>query len=155
MCAIVDANIADEVFGSPSQPNEAAQAFFRWLDAGRGKLVVAGKLRQELDRTRAREWLVQAVSSGRIIRPDNQRVQDKTDALIEAGGYQSNDPHVIALAQESGARLLYSNDGNLQQDFTNPDLVNNPPGKVYSTRESTRMTRRKRLLLDDRNLCIA
>ena len=46
---------------------------------------------------------------------------------------QSNDAHVIALAQLSGARLLYTNDGDLQKDFRNKNLVDNPEGKVYST----------------------
>ena len=37
--------------------------------------------------------------------------------LQDAGACQSNDLHVLALAQVSGARLLYSNDLSLHQDF--------------------------------------
>ena len=156
MCCIIDADEANRIFHYPMPPKtQAAGAFIRWLKYGRGKLVLGGKLRKELNITLAKDWLAEASRSGRIIQINDRQVQEATDALIEAGGYKSTDPHVIALAQVSGARLLYSNDGRLHQDFTNPDLVNNPPGKVYSTRESTRMTRRKRLLLDDRNLCIA
>ena len=51
------------------------------------------------------------------------------------GAVKSDDPHIIALAQVSGARLLYSNDKSLQQDFKNKDLINNPRGKVYITNE--------------------
>ena len=43
----------------------------------------------------------------------------------------SDDPHVIALAQESGARLLCSLDEALHTDFTNPRLINAPRGHVY------------------------
>ena len=42
-------------------------------------------------------------------------------------------PHVLALAQVSGARLLYSNDQTLQRDFKNSKLIKNPRGNVYTT----------------------
>ena len=38
-------------------------------------------------------------------------------ALTLSDSCRSNDPHVIALAQINGARLLYSNDEALQKDF--------------------------------------
>ena len=47
----------------------------------------------------------------------------------------SDDPHVIALARISGARLLCSNDKDLQQDFGTKNLIDRPRGKVYSTRD--------------------
>ena len=53
--------------------------------------------------------------------------------LQDAGACQSNDLHVLALAQVSGARLLYSNDLSLHQDFGNRDLISRPRGKIYST----------------------
>ena len=43
----------------------------------------------------------------------------------------SNDPHVIALARISGARLLCSRDQKLHSDFGNKHLVDNPRGSVY------------------------
>ena len=43
----------------------------------------------------------------------------------------SDDPHIIALALVSGARLLCSLDQALHTDFTNPKLINSPRGNVY------------------------
>ncbi len=62
MCAIVDANAAHEVFGSNQNPaSEAGKGFFRWLNSGKGKLVVGGKLKEELGRVpNYRIWAQQA-----------------------------------------------------------------------------------------------
>ena len=68
---------------------------------------------------------------------------------------RSDDPHILALSSVSGARLLYSNDDALQQDFTNSDLLNNPRGRVYSTRVNSRFDQRKRNLLRNAPPCAA
>lgn len=65
----------------------------------------------------------------------------------------SNDPHVIALADVSGARILYSNDENLRDDFRNSVLVSSPRGKLYPTGESAKAERRRRRLLNATDLC--
>lgn len=49
MCAIVDANVAHEVFGDSPPP--AAEKFFEWLERGSRRLVVGGKLLKELEDT--------------------------------------------------------------------------------------------------------
>ncbi len=46
MCAIVDANVANEVFG-PCK-SEAGKKFYDWINAATGRLVVGGKLLAEL-----------------------------------------------------------------------------------------------------------
>ena len=48
MCAIVDANVAGEVFGENKPP--AGKEFYNWLNTGRGQLVVGGKLLVELNK---------------------------------------------------------------------------------------------------------
>ena len=47
MCAIVDVNVAPEVFGD--NPPPVAEKFFEWLERGGGRLVVGGKLLEELE----------------------------------------------------------------------------------------------------------
>ena len=74
-------------------------------------------------------------SQGKILRESDETVNQREIDLADEGRCQSNDPHIIALAQVSGARLLYSNDKALQQDFKNQDLINNPKGKIYTTNE--------------------
>ena len=149
MCAIVDANRADDVFG-PNR-SEAGKAFFNWLRDGRGKLVIGGKVRRELSQTSAREWLQQLLLAGRAIDVDDGHV----DALAKQVDAQchSDDPHVIALAQLSSARLLYSNDKDLHRDFRNRELISEPRGRIYSTNESDDFSQHRRRLLGRNDLC--
>lgn len=66
---------------------------------------------------------------------------------------QSDDPHILALAVVSGARLLYSNDRLLQHDFKNLALINQPRGKVYSTLVNDTFDQAKRRLLRKARPC--
>ena len=59
----------------------------------------------------------------------------------------------LALAQVSGARLLYSNDLTLHQDFGNRDLINRPRGKIYSTHAGGQIQDSHRRLLRRNDLC--
>ena len=131
MCAILDANVAHEVFGA--DPTEAGVKFFEWINSRKGHLVAGGKLLEELNRTSAREWARQALNAGLIKNVPETHVDARMAELRNEGAIRSDDPHVLALAQISGTRLLYSNDRALQQDFSNRRLIHNPPGKIYST----------------------
>ena len=135
MCAIVDTNVANEVFG-PSPP-PAGEKFLNWINKGSGRLVVGGELLEELvsGTPDFRKWAAMAVNSAKMRIENKGRVDARTEELRDEQTLKSNDPHVIALAQLSGARLLYSNDVDLNDDFRNKSLINNPEGRVYSTDE--------------------
>ena len=60
---------------------------------------------------------------------------------------RSNDLHVVALARLSGARVLCTNDHDLEIDFTNRQLVPAPKGKIYKN------ANHKAILIHNR-LCI-
>ena len=66
---------------------------------------------------------------------------------------QSDDPHIIALAKISGARLLYSNDIDLHKDFSDKALIDNPRGRVYSTLRNKRFSDSHKRLLARTDLC--
>ena len=152
MCAIVDANVAAEVFGS-NQP-EAGKQFFKWINKGKGRLVVGGNLTKELESSRGfREWGQQALLAGRMRIEEKGKVDARTKELRAKTACRSNDQHVIALAQVSGARLLYSNDLKLHQDFKDGDLINHPRGRVYSTLQDRDFTDSHRGLLGRSDLC--
>lgn len=154
MCAIVDANVVHEAFGDSHHTNEAGRRFFDWLNAGKGKLVLGGKLRNELGAIRNfREWAVQAVQAGILQSVDDAAINEEARELESGNALLSDDAHVIALARVSGARLLYSNDQRLQEDFTNHQLVSNPRGKVFSTRRTSVFTAAQGNLLANKNLC--
>ena len=46
MCAILDADVASAVF--TGDPAPGAREFRRWIESGRGRLAVGGRLRKEL-----------------------------------------------------------------------------------------------------------
>jgi len=150
MCAILDANVAHEVFTTPQ--TEAGREFLRWLTRRQGRLVVGGKLRRELARHRAAErWIVEGIRAGRVRAARNDDVDKLAKEL--AGSCRSDDPHIIALARISGARLLYSNDRALHQDFGDRDLLKHPRGKVFSTLETPHLTDVHQELLNRTDLC--
>ena len=153
MCAIIDANVAHEVFGA-NRP-EAGQQFFEWINTGIGRLVVGGKLLEELYRSSTNFIRVgqQLQLAGRMTIVNEGTVNARAEELINQGLCESDDEHIIALAQISGARLLYSNDGDLQQDFGNKKLIDKPRGKVYSTRASKSFQASHDGLLKSKNLC--
>ncbi|MDE0341249.1 MAG: PIN domain-containing protein [Nitrospinae bacterium] len=153
MCAIVDANVAHEVFGS--NPSQAGEQFFGWIEEGNNRLVVGGKLFEELEASSEefRNWARQAIIARKMKVVDKKQVDTQTKEIEDNVEYKSNDPHVLALAQVSGARLLYSNDGDLQEDFRDKNLIDQPRGKVYSTRVSKNFQPTHKRLLADRNLC--
>lgn len=153
MCAIVDANVASEVFGSNLPP--AGEKFFEWLNKGNGRLVVGGKLLEELEKSSADfiYWGLEARRAGRMKIVNKSEVDARTEQIQRENKIRSDDPHVIALAQVSGARLLYSNDGDLQQDFRNEKLIDDPRGNVYSTRRDKNFQRSHDGLLKNKKLC--
>lgn len=155
MCAIVDAQVSHEVFGANGPL--AGIKFFAWIiDQESSRLVAGGKLMDELMNSGDgfRKWAKQALLSGRLIMLNDMRV-NKMAARIEAEEeIKSDDPHVLAVARISGARLLFSNDHRLHKDFTNNKLINNPRGKIYSTLKNRQFTTEHRRLLS-RNACSA
>ena len=154
MCAIVDASVVGKVF-NPNRSG-AAEKFYNWISTGEGRLVVGGKVLYELDKnSNFKMWRREAIRAGKVktIKASliNEKMKNFRDQKLT---YESNDPHVLALAQASGARLLYSDDGDLQQDFKNGKLIKNPRGTVYSTREREDFTGSHRdTLKRGRELC--
>ena len=151
MCAILDANVMHEVFGGTR--TEAGIQFFEWINSGHGRLVVGEVLLNELNSTNFRRWLKEAIVAGRVRVFRGKSVRDQIRQLREEKVCQSNDMHIIALAQITRSRLLYSNDLQLHQDFKNRQLINNPRGKVYSTYRNHHLTTGHKKLLSQRDLC--
>lgn len=130
MCAIVDNNARDRFFRQPVDID--LQPLWRWIDDGKGVLVVGGHLLTELFGSQDAADAIQAWErAGRAVIMDKKTVNDETQRLRDDGACVSDDEHVIALARVSGARRLCSSDQLLHRDFRNPDLVNNPRGRVY------------------------
>ena len=152
MCAIIDVNIAHEIFGD-NRP-EAGASFFKQIDSGELRVAIGGKLREELyKQSYAQRWFKDAIRSNIIRNVDDKAVNNLAKKLERQRVCESDDQHIIALAKQSGARLLYSNDIDLRKDFTNKALIDQPRGKIYSTLRNSRFTDTHRKLLNNRNLC--
>jgi hypothetical protein len=134
MCLIVDANMASRALGNSLDPD--CVPVRDWLFKGDGCLVFGGRLASELDRVSiARKRLLELNRAGRARRIDDSAVQEEQQTVDATGLCRSNDSHVVALARVSGARVLCTGDGNLRQDFKNPELVSKPRGKLYQREE--------------------
>lgn len=152
MCAILDNNVRDEVFGE--NQSEAGKYFFDWLSSGNGKLVVGGALLRELGGYRRfAQWLQQAVNSGIAIYIDDSDVNAETERLMTQVDCRSDDEHVLGLAIVSGARLLFTNDRALQDDFRDRQIIPGIRGRVYTTIEYRDVRSSHRNLLRRNDLC--
>ena len=107
---------------------------------------------RELGSATTAQWLRELDRASKLTSVDDLQV-DQLAASLESlpdsdpGSCKSNDHHVIALAQISGARMLYSNDQALQQDFKNTALIDQPRGTVYSTLQSKAFNSNRRAQL--------
>ncbi len=114
--------------------------------------MIGGRLRRELEPTyEFRQWARGIRQAGRLKLFDDGPIDQREGELVAEKArnlkfYQSDDPHILALAQISGARLLYSDDQPLHGDFKDPTLVD-PPGTIYSTLRGEAFGARKRRLL--------
>ena len=152
MCAIVDTNVAYEVFDPNPERPEAGRHFFNWLTSPRGQLVVGGDLLEELSGNSAfLTWFRAAITSARVRRVANDVLAPHLDELASKT-CKSNDMHFLALAAASGARLLYTNDRALMDDFRDGAIIPNP-GRVYTTGRSKSVTSTHKRLLARRDLC--
>jgi len=134
MCIIIDANTAHLVFGKSK--NEDTKPIFDWLfDADKdGCIAYGGKLTSELMEIEYMSRTLKELNrSGRVNTASKDKLEKEEQDLMRSGHYTSDDPHVLALARVTGARVIFTQDGALRNDFRNPDIIKNPRGKLYTT----------------------
>lgn len=150
MCAIVDTNVLGKVFGD--NPTDAGKFFYDWLNKPRGGILVTGgtKFKDETNNNaNFARVLRERINAGRARQVPDADVDaetDRLDAMDKRGAIvcKSNDKHILALAIVSHTRILFTNDGDLQGDFKNSDIIDAPRGKVYTT--SMRMNAQRNML---------
>lgn len=130
MCILIDANQAHS-FRDPKCPN--GRPVMDWVRAKHAKVVVGGKLSVELVKSGCGKVIEELARVGLTITLDGNRLMERTQLLVKQKALSSDDPHMIAAAQLSGARLLYSADNKLIADFKAKAHISNPRGKVYKT----------------------
>ena len=126
---MIDANRAADFFANPNAPDQ--KPLTDWIVGRRGRLVFGGTNAIELERVAiAKAVLVEWLRSGLAVRVRDSDV-DQEQTAVERLPLRSDDPHVLALSRLSGARVLYTEDRALMDDFTDRNLVPTPKGKVY------------------------
>ncbi len=160
MCVIVDANCVGEMFGT--SPSRAGKQLLNWIDRRgsrprAGRLVFGADLAAEIDHIGFGRWLQEALQAGNAISFEKgakkELIDKKRKKLKQDDSCKSNDEHIIALAQVSGARLLYSADRDLHQDFRNQKLLSKPRGNVFPRGDSKSDQDNRGKLLNKKNLC--
>jgi hypothetical protein len=130
LCVIIDTCVAGHVFSVPREADYVP--LWHWLEKKDGKLVYGGHLARELGRSgKTVRLLAELKRSGRALECCRQDVDKHERAVRKLGLCRSNDPHVIALARVSGARILCTNDADLQTDFKDQRLLSSPRGQIY------------------------
>jgi hypothetical protein len=105
------------------------------------RLVIGGQLLREFVRDRhVRSILLELDRRGSAKIIPAPVVDNETAIVQREGTCVSNDPHVIALARVSGARLLCTIDENLIRDFKNRQLIR-PRGRIYRNRSHRKLLR--------------
>ena len=137
MCIIIDANVAHEF----TPPTEDAQVVLTWLTRKGGVIAVGGKLKRELlTVAKFRALYQRLVQAGRLYRYDDNEVDGAESKVRRELALVSDDHHVIALAQISHCRVLFSRDRELHTDFRNPNVLE-PRGRVYQRRRHRHLLR--------------
>ena len=118
MCMILDSNM----FGEFLKPkNEDMKPIYQWLNTKNGKIIYSNipQLETEIQKS---EKMIKKFQS---LKESNQaKLIDKKDVnksikkIQRKFSLQSNDSHIIALADASQTKLLCSKDKKLHEDFT-------------------------------------
>lgn len=120
MCIIIDANKAADFC---KQEKPYLNVLLRWIGAG-GRVASGGDLERELFKVESmKSLLLEWSRSGRLVRIPSDRIAVREKSVRQH--CKSNDSHVIALAIESKANIVVTEDKNLICDLRDRTLVGN------------------------------
>lgn len=124
---IIDANQMGLFVSSDGRIMELLEA----LDEGKIVAAIGGsKLLSEYEKNHGfYDYIVELRRAGKIYNGDDAAIDELEETL--SGLIESDDPHIIAVARNTGARLLCSDDITLHRDFTNKRFLDKPRGKVW------------------------
>jgi hypothetical protein len=127
---IVDANVCAELVEEGRTPE--GKLWLNYIQKRKICLCHGGRLSRELaENARFRRLLVAFARDGRARSFPDDHVDAEVEFLLRADVCESDDPHVLAVARVSTARVLFSRDKKLHSDFTNKKIVPPPPGKIF------------------------
>lgn len=125
MCILIDANQGSAL----ETPSDSMAIVADWINSG-GRVVAGGQLSDELKLTKFRRFLVELSRRGNLRTYTKAEVDAEVDAVSKLP-LKSDDPHVVALARLSGARVAITNDNRLIADLKDNGIC---PGKRRAIR---------------------
>ena len=128
MCMILDANMFSRFI---NKNDKDMQPIHKWLLNKSGKLVYTDyhKYQSELKKApKLRQQMLKLKRANQARFVEKNKVEEKIKSL---GRIQSNDPHILALAQTANVNLLCSEDKKLGFDFK--DLI--PNAAIYKNKD--------------------
>ena len=130
MYIIVDANRMGRFLKEPY--GEDVAPIHKWLEKS-GHLIYSteGSFSDEVSQ-KAIQKLMSYAQAGRASAIPSKSFKNFEKELRNNPEVQSDDHHILALAKYSGARVLFTGDSRLMNDFRNKNLIDSPRGKVYS-----------------------
>ena len=135
MCIIIDTNQAGN-FCKAEAPYMAM--LMKWVNKG-GRIVCGKPLKKELFEVKRMRGLIKEWERrGQLVEFDDGRI--KTCEKKIKDGCKSNDAHIVALAIESKANVIVTEDQDLIKDLKNHKLVGNEI-KIYKKPENARPAR--------------
>ena len=141
MCIIVDANKMGAFLANPVREDVAP--IHRWLEKRSGTLVYStgGNFASEVG-AKSRQKLLSYVQAGRARLVDAADFDEDEQRLNDNAALRSDDAHVLALARFSRARVLFTADGELRDDFKDKRFIDKPRGKIYSGKQNASLLTR-------------
>ena len=139
MCIIIiDADVTQDL----QPPSNDAKPVIDSIEKRRMLLVIGGKNAEELLLNKGVSRWIKGLVRANVARVIQESDIEQEEQILPAlGPLQSNDRHILALARASGARLLFSRDNDLVQDFKNRTFVDEPRGSVYKNRSHSHLLR--------------
>ena len=135
MCIIVDTNRMMDFLSNPD--NEDVAPIHKWLNRKLGFLVYStgGRFADELQK-KVRRLLEEQTRAGNAKLIPQDEFKEDEQSLLGNSAVRSDDCHILALARASNARILFTSDQNLVEDFKNKTLIDKPRGKIYSGKQN-------------------
>jgi len=128
MCLIVDTSVVNELVANKTQ---RSKVFLEFQSKRRIRIATCSDLQKEHKGNAAVIAFFRRIKQNNLLDEiGDSRIRVEQRAVREIG-CKSNDPHVLALARVSGARVIATDDSDLRRDVGNAKLLK-PKGKVFS-----------------------
>lgn len=148
MCIVIDINCLSKVFNTDDIDHEEFIPVKEWIISGKGKIVYGGaKFKQELRKTTEyRRLLTIFKRFQKIVEIDDNKVDRRFSEIVELVDKNCDDPHLIAIFDISGCKLLCSHDDRSFPYIKDKQLyMYNKPPRIYKGKK-------QKLLLVDANI---